>query len=219
VHEQEHALAFFGATAFTIPTILLLSVVARRGRGSVEGRLGMVYVLAGAWSILLLVKNPLGEHGLLDLLKGEIIAISDTDLMRTGASFGAVVLVLFLFRKEFLLISFDREMAVTLKKNTLFWDSLLFLLIGVTISMAVLSVGPLVAFGFLLLPPLTAHLLARNMGQFTLIAAALGGVTAFMGFCLAYRWDLPVGPADVALLGLVYAAAFIARKLFGWRKA
>jgi ABC-type Mn2+/Zn2+ transport system permease subunit len=212
MHAEEHSLAFVGSTLFTLLTILILSVLARRGRGSVEGRLGTVYALAGAWSILLLVTNPLGEHGLLDMLKGEIIAVSDADLGRTLATFGAVVLVLFLFRKEFLLVSFDREMAVTLKKNVLFWDSLLFLAIGLAISMAVLSVGPLVTFGFLLIPPLIAHLFARNMRQFALIASAIGVAASFVGFCLAYRWDYPVGPTDVTLLGVMYALAFAVRK-------
>ncbi len=216
LHENEHSLAFVGSTAFTLPTILLLSLLVRRGGGSVEGRLGTVYVLAGAWSILLLVTNPLGEHGLLDMLKGEIIAVSDADLRRTVATFGAVVVLLVLFRKEFLLVSFDREMAITLKKNVVFWDALLFLLIGLTISMAVLSVGPLVTFGFLLIPPLIAHLFARNMNQFALIASGVGSLTALAGFCIAYRRDLPVGPTDVALLGFVYGLAFLGQKIIGW---
>ena len=215
MHEREHSLAFIGSTLYTLPTILLLSLLVRRGGGSVEGRLGTVYVLAGAWSILLLVTNPLGEHGLLDMLKGEIIAVSSADLGRTVATFGAVVLIFFLFRKEFLLVSFDREMAITLKKNVFFWDALLFLLIGLAISMAVLSVGPLVAFGFLLMPPLIAHLFARNMWQFSLIASGIGGLTALVGFCLAYKWDYPVGPTDVALLGVVYGLAFLAQKILG----
>src|SRR3954452_5297077 len=138
VHEDEHRLAFLGSTLFTLPTILLLSLLVRRGGGPVEGRLGTVYVLAGAWSILLLVTNPLGEHGLLDMLKGEIIAVSDTDLGQTVVTFGVVVFFFFVFHKEFLLVSFDREMAVTLKKNVVLWDALLFLLIGLAISMAVL---------------------------------------------------------------------------------
>src|SRR4030095_10091507 len=55
IHEKEHTLAFFGSTLFTLPTILLLSVLLRRGGSSIEGRVGTVYVLAGAWSVLLLV--------------------------------------------------------------------------------------------------------------------------------------------------------------------
>ena len=213
LHEIEHSLAFIGAALFTVPTILALSLLSRRGSGSVEGRIGTLYVLAGAWSILLLAKNPLGEHSLLDVVKGEIIAVSDADLLRTAAILVVVVLVLFVFKKEFLLVSFDREMAITLKKNALFWDALLFLLIGVTISMAVLSVGPAVTFGFLLLPPLIAHQFAANMRQFACLASAIGGVTALVGFAIAYRADLPVGPTDVALLGGVYGVTFLARKL------
>ena len=113
-----------------------------------------------------------------------------------------------------MLASFDREMAITLKRSVLFWDALLFSLIGLTISMAVLSVGPLVTFGFLLAPPLTAHLFARNMRQFALIASAIGGATAFVGFCLAYRWDIPVGPTDVALLGIIYLLGFGVKRLW-----
>jgi ABC-type Mn2+/Zn2+ transport system permease subunit len=214
-HGSEHGLAFFGSTLFTIPTIILLSLLVRRGQGLVEGRLGTVYVLAGAWSVLLLITNPSGEHGLLDMLKGEIVAISDADLGWTAATFCSVILLIFVFRKEFLLASFDREMAVTLKKNVVFWDALLFLLVGVTISMAVLSVGPLVAFGFLLIPALTAHLFAANMRQFTILASLLGGATSFVGFCIAYRYDLPVGPTDVALLGVVYGLAFLVKKIVG----
>src|SRR5207245_10089458 len=104
---------------------------------------------------------------------GQLIAIPDDGLECTKIIFCAVILLLFLFRKAFLVVSFDREMAVTLKKNVLFWDALLFLLIGVTISMAVLSVGPLVAFGFLLIPSLTAHLFAGNMRQFALIPSVV----------------------------------------------
>ena len=209
----EHSLAFIGSSVFTLTAILLFSMLERRARGSIEGSIGMAYVTAGAWAILLLVKNPFGEHGLLDRLKGEIISVTNADLSWTFGAFMLVVAGLIVFQKEFMLVSFDREMAVTLHRSLRFWDSLLFLLIGLTISMAVLSVGPLVTFGFLLIPPLTAHLFAANMRQFTVIASLLGGAAALVGFCIAYRWDYPVGPTDVALLGFIYAIAFLTRKI------
>lgn len=209
---SENALALGGSTVFTLAALFILTLLQRRSGGLAEARIGTAYVLAGAGSILLLVKNPYGEHGLLDRLRGEIIAVSNTDLIMTAVAFGIVAVLLVVFRKEFLLVSYDPEMAVTLRKNVLGWDSLLFLLIGLAISMSVLSVGPLVTFGFLLIPPLIAHLFARNMTQFALAASGIGVVAAFVGFCLAYRWDLPVGPTDVALLGVVYLAAFLAKK-------
>jgi ABC-type Mn2+/Zn2+ transport system permease subunit len=79
--------------------------------------------------------------------------------------------------------------------------------------------GPLIAFGFLLIPPLVSRQFARSIEQFAVIASALGGVTALAGFYVAYRWDLPVGPTDVVLLGVVYALAFVGVASAGVRGA
>jgi ABC-type Mn2+/Zn2+ transport system permease subunit len=202
---SEHLLAFVGSTVFSLIAILVLAFMERRGRGLPEGRLGTAYVVAAALSILLLSKNRFGEAGWLDLLKGELIAISNFDFALTAIALAVVLVVLGIFHKELLLVSFDRALAVTLRKNVVLWDAVMYLLIGFTVSIAVLSVGPLVAFGFLLIPVLTVRLFARNMQQFTIIASVVGGVASFLGFWIAYRWDLPVGPTDVVLLGLIYA--------------
>lgn len=211
-----HTLAFAGSLVFSITAILLLAFLERRGRGLPEGRLGAAYVVSSALSILLLAKNPYGEIGWLDLMKGEIITVSNADLALTATALALVVITLALFHKELLLVSFDRAMAITLGRNVVFWDVLLFLLIGLTVSMAVLSVGPLIAFGFLLIPALTAHLFSRTMHRFTVLASLIGGATAFLGFWIAYQWDLPVGPTDVVLLGVLYALGWgVARLLPG----
>jgi len=208
-----HTLAFVGSITFSLIAILVLAFLERRGRGQPEGRLGTAYVVAGALNILLLAKNPYGEIGWLDLLKGEVITISNFDLALTATTLILVLLALGFFYKELLLVSFDREMAITLGKKVIFWDVLLYLLIGLTVSMAVLSVGPLIAFGFLLIPALTAHLFAHNMRQFLTLASLVGGAVAFLGFWVAYQYDLPVGPTDVVLLGGLYALAWLIAKL------
>ena len=211
--QSEHALAFIGSTLFSVVAILILAFLERRGRGLPEGRLGTAYVVAAAVSILLLSKNRYAELGWLDLLKGEVITISNFDLILTAAALALVLAILGLFKKELLLVSYDRVFAITLGKRVVLWDMLLYLLIGLTVSMAVLSVGPLIAFGFLLIPALTAQMFARNMRQLLIFASLLGGIAAFIGFWLAYQWDFPVGPTDVALLGIIYGMVFLMRKI------
>ncbi len=211
---SEHLYAFAGSTIFSLGAILIMALLERRGGGSPEGRLGTAYVVAAALSIILLAKNRYGEVGWLDLMKGEVITIDNFDLGLTSVTLVLVVTALAIFHREILFVSFDRAMAVTLGKNVLLWDIVLYLLIGVTVSMAVLSVGPLIAFGFLLIPALTSHLFARTMRQFTLVASLLGGATSFVGFWLAYAYDLPVGPTDVVLLGVIYSLGFVAKKLW-----
>ena len=209
---SEHGLALAGAAVFTLGTLVMLSMLERQQRGSTEGRIGTAYALAGAWSILLLLKNPFGEHGLLERLQGKIIAVSNFDLVLTAAIFLVVVSCLIIFQKELLLVSYDREMALSLGKRAGLWDGLLFVIIGLTISLAVLSVGPAVTFGFLILPPLIVRPFARTMVHFCLAASMTGALSSVLGFWIAYEYDLPVGPTDIALLGIIYGVTFALRK-------
>jgi ABC-type Mn2+/Zn2+ transport system permease subunit len=177
----------------------------------------MTYAIAGALTILFLAADPWGEAHIVNLLKGELLAATETSVAFLAAVLGAVVIALIAFQKEFLLVSFDHDLAVVFGKRTTLWDALLYVLCGVTISFGVLAAGPLVTFGFLLAPPLTARQMTRRMLTFSLASSAIGGLTAFIGFCAAYRYDMPLGPAEVAvsaaLLLLVSAGGWLRRTL------
>ena len=207
---SEHLYAFAGSTIFSVVAILVMAFLERRG-GLPEGRLGTAYVVAAALSIIILSKNRYGEVGWLDLMKGEVITIDTVDLIMTAGTLALVLIVLGLFHKEILFVSFDRAMAATLGKNIVLWDIVLYLLIGLTVSIAVLSVGPLISFGFLLIPALISRLFSRTMRQFAILASCLGGFISFLGFWIAYDWNLPVGPTDVVLLGIAYLFAFVGK--------
>jgi ABC-type Mn2+/Zn2+ transport system permease subunit len=199
-------MARLGAIGFTLTGILALSALERRGREIVEARIGMVYAIAGALTILFLAADPWGEAHIVNLLKGELLAATENSLTFLAAVLGLVVLALFAFQKEFLLVSFDRDLAVVFGKATAVWDTALYILCGLTISFGVLAAGPLVTFGFLLAPPLTARLITRRMLTFSIASALIGAVTAFVGFCAAYRYDMPLGPAEVAVTAAVLLA-------------
>jgi ABC-type Mn2+/Zn2+ transport system permease subunit len=196
---SDPTLARLGAMIFTLGGILVLATLERRGRAIVEARIGVTYAIAGALTILFLAADPWGEAQMVNLLKGDLLATTEKSLGVLVGVLGAVVVMLFAFQKEFLLVSFDRDLAVVFGKTVGLWEVALYVLCGITISFGVLAAGPLVTFGFLVAPPLAARLLTRHMLSFSIAAAAIGGASAFTGFCLAYRYDLPLGPAEVAV--------------------
>lgn len=212
---SDRALARLGASIFTLSGILLLAALERRGRETVEARIGVTYAAAGALTILFLALDPFGEAQMVGLLKGDLLATTGTSLSLLGGIFGAVVIVLLAFQKEFLLVSFDRDLATVFGRSTGLWDTLLYLVCGVTIAFGVMTAGPLVTFGYLLTPPLTARLLTRHMLSFSIASSLIGVLTSFLGFYCAYRYDLPLGPAEVtiaiALLVLVGGAVRLRR--------
>lgn len=195
----ERVLAMIGSLGFAFVGLVVLAALERQGRETLEARIGVAYAFAAAASILFVAADPYGEAEMTHLLKGDIVTTTGTSLRLLAGVLGAVVVVLVALRKELLLVSFDREMALVLGKRAGLWDAVLYLLIGVTISFGVMTAGPLVTFGFLVVPPLTARLVTRHMLTFSIVAAGLGASTAFVGFYLAYRLDLPLGPTDVGV--------------------
>lgn len=203
---SDFMLAFTGSTLMTTGVLLILAMLERRGAGLVEGRIGSVYVFGGAVTVLLLASERIPEVGIVQLLRGDIIAISDTDLGFLMGGYAAVVAALWAFRKELLLVSVDREMALSLGKRVWIWDVVLYGLVGVTISLGVLMVGPLLTFGFLLLPTMAAVRLGSRFHAVPGLAALTGALLAFAGFIVSYLLDWPTGPTQ-ALLGCLLLAA------------
>lgn len=197
--QSERVIAMFGSLVFTFLGMGFLGYLEQRGKGLAEGRLAAAYALAGASTILFVVFNPAGQLEVLDLLKGEVIALSRGELRLLAAVFGLVLLAMLVFRREFLLTSFDRDLAFLLKGKQVIWDVLLYLLAGLIIAFGVIMAGPLLLFGFLVLPALAARPLVSRMSSFLALSAVLGLVMAFLGFYSSVRLDLPLGPTDVAL--------------------
>ena len=208
---QEKHLAIIGSVVFTGLSILFLAVMERRGKGVSEGRIGALYALAWAASILFVAWNAAGETEMLGLLKGEIVAISENDFHAMLDIFGLIAVVMFFFQREFLIVSYDRDMAETLGRSVLVRDVLLYLIVGLTVSLGVMTVGPLVIFGFLVVPPMAALPWARGMMSFSIIASLCGGASALGGFYVSYTKDLPLGPVAVCVACGFLALSWLAR--------
>ncbi|HEY6363342.1 MAG TPA: metal ABC transporter permease [Candidatus Binatia bacterium] len=196
---SERLLAVVGSLLFTFVGMGLLAYLDRHGSGSPEGRLAAAYALASALTILFVVFNPAGELEILTLLKGEVIALSLAELKLLALAYGIALLGLVLFRREFLLTSFDQDLAFLLTGGKVQWSVLLYLLCGLSIAVGVIMAGPLLIFGFMVLPPLSARPFARGILSFFTLSSLIGLITAVLGFYLSVVLDLPLGPTDVAL--------------------
>ncbi len=204
--------ALTGSILFTLAALLSMGILLPRG-GMSEAFIGLVFVVASGLSLLLLSQAPVAEAGLLNLLKGEIVAVTLVDLIRAVVFFGLVATLLLVFNKEFLLLAFDRELAITMGKSVLAWDFFFLVLAGVTVSVAVFNVGPIAGFGYLVIPPLIALLFSRNMFAMFLLSVVIGVIASLLSFYLAFRFDLPMAPTSVTLMGVAYGVLAAGKSL------
>lgn len=208
----ERILALAGSIGFTLFALLVLAALEGRGVHSAESRVGAAYALAASFTILFLATDPHGEAQMVNLLKGDMLSTTTESLITVAVTYSIVAAFVLKFRRQLLLVSFDRELAQVFRMRVAVWDTLLYVGLGTVIAVGVMSAGPLVVFGFMTIPPLIARTVSRRMGSFSLISSLIGGTAAFFGFYLAYVFDMPLGPAEVALLGIALVLTATAKK-------
>jgi ABC-type Mn2+/Zn2+ transport system permease subunit len=208
-----HLLALAGSLGATFAALGVLVAGQRRGRSPAEWGVGALFAIASAATILFVAMNPKGDIEMASLLRGELLAITAADLRAIGGVLLAVGALFFAFRRDLLLCSFDPEFARTLGRDPSRVDLLLYLLVGGGIALGVMTTGPLLVFGFLVLPPLAALRVAPGLGAAFALSAAVAAVSFLGGFEVAYRADLPAGPVCVAAAALCWAVAAVAMRL------
>jgi len=217
--DSGHLLALGGSLAATFGALALLVLGQRRARSPAEWGVGALFAISSAATILFVALNPKGDMEMAGLLRGELLAITVSDLHALGVLLLVVGALLFLFRRDLLLTSFDPEFARTIGREPARYDLLLYFLIGAGIALGVMTAGPLVVFGFLVLPALAALRVAPGLAAAFAISAAIASVSFLGGFWLSYRADLPAGPVCVAMVAVCWALAGGAMRLRAARGA
>ena len=177
-----------------------------------DATIGVTYAVAAAAGILLISKAATGEaHDI--FLSGNILGITRADTLVLLAVTIPVLVAHALFYKEFLFVSFDRETARTLGYRVTFWNLFLYFTLGLVIAFAMQFAGVMLVFNFLVLPAVTGLLLARSMAGIFAISVVSALVAAVIGFSLSVPFDLPSGPAIIAVSGAIALLAWGVRRL------
>ncbi len=205
--ESPHALKNYllsWAALFTFGGLAVMVLLSRL-KETESARVAAGFAIASAVTILFALASPTGAEYIDVVLQGrpEVIGWHEFDVI-----LGAYVLVAAAFallHRDFLLVSFDRETARVLNKRVALLEGVLMLLVGVTVLVGTLTVGTIMTFGLLVLPPLAARGFARSMVSFYLIASLFGVLAAAGGFHMSLRFDWPLGPpiVVVAAAGLI----------------
>ena len=166
-----------------------------------EALIGIVYVVAAALGILLLSNSAEGNEELRRTLIGEVLLVTPKQVLRTFVLFTVIGLFHFMFRKQFLALSFEPEKAVAQKLSLRWWDFLFYAIFGWVVTSFVQIGGVLLVFSYLIVPAVCANFLTTRIGWLLVIGWLVATVASIAGLFAAYQLDLPTGAAIVCALG------------------
>lgn len=188
-------------------------VRSRDPLGLESARMAGAFATASALTILCANASPFGEVFVHGILTGESLVVGPREFMTLASTVAVAVLLLFLHRHDLVLVSLDRETALITRRPARALEMLLAVSVGTCIAVGTMSVGPVMLFGLLVLPPLGARRFASSMRTFFFLSAALGLTAAAAGLWAAFWIDLPPAPCVVAAAALVtIPGALLARR-------
>lgn len=194
---------FAGAFMAGIIVTLLIGLAARNQQVSEDSAIGVIFTGAFALGVVLLSSIKSYGRSLEDFLFGDILGIGASDLLVTFLLATVVLLIIFAFRKELVLTSFDGIMARAMGLPVARLDLLLYLLIALTVVISLPSIGNILVLGFLVTPAATARLFTNRLYTLLLASIGFGMLSSVVGLSLGYYANL-AGSAGV----IVVATAF-----------
>jgi ABC-type Mn2+/Zn2+ transport systems, permease components len=204
----------------------LTGVLAAGGMGFVKTKtrlredavIGVVFTAFFAFGLLLISLYP-SEIDLRSIIFGNILGISNRDIVQMLVISAATVMVLGVKWRDLLLYCFDPNQARALGLNTTFLHGLLLTLLSATAVAALQTVGAVLVVAMLVTPGATAYLLTDRFGKMIAIAVTLGVVTSLVGAYASYFFDGSTGGCIVTLQSALFVVALIWAPKHGIRAA
>lgn len=192
------------AIAFGLATVWITGLLEERGRMKLDVSIGIFYTATMALAILFIGMMKTYNAEVYGYLFGSILSVTPEELVFSGLLVLVVVGLVLLFSKEFFFIAFDQKMAEAsgVPARRLFF--LLLSLVALTIVVSLKTVGAILVFALLLIPPSTAYQLTSSLRRMMGYSVAIGILVSCLGVLLSFRFDLPTGPAIVLLATVVF---------------
>jgi zinc transport system permease protein len=201
------------ALALTLAASVVFAAQHREGRLPRETIIGAAYAAAAGLAILVVAASAHVHAEVLNMLFGNVLTITVPGVVGLGALAMIIAVVHWLFFKQFLFASFDPDMATALGVPARLWNTLLFLSIGLTISIAINAAGAMVVFNFLVLPAATALMLGNSLRAVFIIAILVGMAGGVAGVSLSYVGNLPTGPTIIAVSASILSVVWLVRRV------
>ena len=190
------------ALGFTLVGAAIFSFTGKRTREvPQEAVIGIAYVVSAAAAVILLSRSAEGDEEIKNMLVGNILLVSPAEVWKTFGLFVGVAVFHFLTRKQFLLLSFERDQARAAGMAVRAWDFLFYATFGLVVTSFVRIVGVLLVFTYLIVPAVCGVLLAKTFARRLLIGCALAIAGGISGLWISFYADLPSGAAIVCVFG------------------
>ncbi len=195
-----------------------IGLLTRGQRLAEDTAIGVIFAGAFALGIGIISRAQNYAADLSHILIGEILAVTDENLLLIALIGGVVLVTTLLLYKELLLISFDPTLAQTLRLPGETLRIALLVLMALTIVIGVQAVGIVLVAAMLVTPAATARFFTRRLHHMMALASAIAVFSGVAGMYIAWHERIAASAAIVLTMTALFllAYAFAPGKGYVW---
>ncbi len=194
-----------GAGAWGLASALAINAITRARRIGADAAIGVVTTASFALGVALLTRFGTKGPAFDALLFGSINGVSGGDLLMLGGALVFAVTVFTVLYRAFLFSTFDPEVADVSGVSVRRMDTLLMLVLSVSVLATLKIIGVTLVAATLVIPAVVARMLSDSFSRMLWISTGLGASAGAVGMYLSFQLEIPSGTTIV----LVNAVAFL----------
>jgi len=204
---------FWWALGTAIIAALGIGVISKNAQVKEDTAIGIIFAGMFALGVALISTVRSYAVDLSHFLFGDVLGVSVKSLWLILIFGGLVLLMIAAFYKEFLTLSFDPILAVTLRLPVGLLNNLLLTLIAITVAVSLQTVGVALMVAMLVTPAATAYLLTHRLPMMMMLAALLAAFSGVSGLYLSYYLSIASGAAIVLIATAIFLLVFLSKRL------
>lgn len=203
-----------GAFLFGFGATVAIGYVKSKTRLKEDAVIGVVFTGFFAFGLVLVTKIP-SNIDLFHILFGNVLGISQQDIMQTLIAGMITLVIILLRRKDLLLFCFDPNHAKAIGLNTQFMYYTLLSVLALTIVTALQTAGIILVISLLVTPGSIAYLLTDRFDHMLGIAIASSVLSCVLGTYFSYHLDVSTGGCIVLFLTLLFVVTMVFAPRYG----
>lgn len=200
------------AIFYSIAVALGIELVSRKGKVSEDASIGIFYASSMALGIVLISLSREYNVDLFGYLFGNILAITDGEVLLSLFISALVIGVVMLFLKEIFLTTYNEEIARVSGISVRAINILFLVLLSVSIVISIKIVGIILISALLVIPGATAQLFAKNLYIMIATSCGVAVISTVLGLFLSYEFDIAPGGSIVLTATAIFLVSLFFRR-------
>jgi ABC-type Mn2+/Zn2+ transport system permease subunit len=200
---------FVGASIWGFLSALLITLTTRKRKIGTDAAIGIITTASFALGVALISRFKTFTRDFEAALFGNILAVSQGDLLAIIAVAAFTAVVLFLGYKLFLFATFDPDVAKFYGVPTGWVDAMFSLVLAATIVVSMQVLGVTLIAAAIVIPPIVARLLTDSFKNMILLSTGIGAFCGLGGIYLSFYVDVSSGASVVLFSALLFVLALV----------